>query len=147
MWRNIVEMSIEVSFKQGKRKKKIHACVLVSCEEKLLFPLGLKLSLEGWWVQGTQWQAATTGTVWRFSFSQWLENPVWIHVLLLVVAADSAADHTFIYILLFYQWYNLYMQNGEKMREMLSPFKMKCYVFYDVLPLSCTLIYHITQIY
>lgn len=35
MCRNIVEVSVEVSFKQGKSKK-IHACVLVSCEEKLL---------------------------------------------------------------------------------------------------------------
>lgn len=35
-------------------------------------------------------------------------------VLLLVVAADPAADHTFIYTLLFYQLYHLYMQSIEK---------------------------------
>lgn len=95
------------------------------------FPVELKLSLQGWWVQGT----ATTGTSWRFSFSLWPGSPVRIHVFLLVVAADPAAYHTFIYTLLFYQLYKLYMQNSEKMKEMLSLFemiwqcavKMKCF--------------------
>lgn len=39
MWRNIVEVSVEVSFKLG-NSKKIHACVLVSCEEILLVSSG-----------------------------------------------------------------------------------------------------------
>lgn len=65
-------------------------------------------------------------------------------VLALLNETDPAADHIFIYTLLFYQLYNLYMLKSGKNEKNPLPFQKEMTACYDVLPLLCSLIYQET---